>query len=119
MANNVPKSSRKKVDNDPFSVTYILFFNGLISNAEIVNIYYVMGFRSNYFTCIAHLYLYYTLLVPHTYVSYTLLVPLSQFHNVFLYFNSIRNFGSVLSYIELALTYSNIIILKTVIIYNG
>ena len=35
-----------------------------------VNVYYVMGFRPNYFTCIAHLYLYYTLLVPHTYVSY-------------------------------------------------
>ena len=29
-----------------------------------------MGFRLNYFTCIAHLYLYYTLLVPHTYASY-------------------------------------------------
>ena len=29
-----------------------------------------MGFRSSYFTCIAHLYLYYTLLVPHTYASY-------------------------------------------------
>ena len=36
----------------------------------IVNVYYVMGFRPNYFTCIAHLYLYYTLLVPHTYASY-------------------------------------------------
>ena len=32
-----------------------------------VNVYYVMGFRPNYFTCIVHLYLYYTLLVPHTY----------------------------------------------------
>ena len=29
-----------------------------------------MGFRPNYFTCIAHLYLYYILLVPHTYASY-------------------------------------------------
>ena len=29
-----------------------------------------MGFRPNYFTCIVHLYLYYTLLVPHTYASY-------------------------------------------------
>ena len=29
-----------------------------------------MGFRPNCFTCIAHLYLYYTLLVPHTYASY-------------------------------------------------
>ena len=29
-----------------------------------------MGFRPNYFTCIAHLYLYYTLLVLHTYASY-------------------------------------------------
>ena len=29
-----------------------------------------MGLRPNYFTCIAHLYLYYTLLVPHTYTSY-------------------------------------------------
>ena len=28
-----------------------------------------MGFRPNCFTCIAHLYLYYTLLVPHTYAS--------------------------------------------------
>ena len=35
-----------------------------------VNVYYVMGFRPSYFTCIAHLYLYYTLLVPHTYASY-------------------------------------------------
>ena len=35
-----------------------------------VNVYYVMGFRLSYFTCIAHLYLYYTLLVPHTYASY-------------------------------------------------
>ena len=31
---------------------------------------YVMGFKPNCFTCIAHLYLYYTLLVPHTYASY-------------------------------------------------
>ena len=29
-----------------------------------------MGFRPKCFTCIAHLYLYYTLLVPHTYASY-------------------------------------------------
>ena len=29
-----------------------------------------MSFRLNCFTCIAHLYLYYTLLVPHTYASY-------------------------------------------------
>ena len=29
-----------------------------------------MNFKPNYFTCIAHLYLYYTLLVPHTYASY-------------------------------------------------
>ena len=29
-----------------------------------------MGFRPSYFTCIAHLYFYYTLLVPHTYTSY-------------------------------------------------
>ena len=29
-----------------------------------------MGFRPNCFTCIAHLYLYYTLLIPHTYASY-------------------------------------------------
>ena len=29
-----------------------------------------MGFRPSYFTCIAHLYLYYSLLVPHTYASY-------------------------------------------------
>ena len=29
-----------------------------------------MGFRPNCFTCIAHLYLYYTLLVLHTYTSY-------------------------------------------------
>ena len=29
-----------------------------------------MGFRPTLFTCIAHLYLYYTLLVPHTYASY-------------------------------------------------
>ena len=29
-----------------------------------------MSFRPNYFTCIAHLYLYYTLLVPYTYASY-------------------------------------------------
>ena len=36
----------------------------------LVNVYYIMGFRPSYFTCIAHLYLYYTLLVPHTYASY-------------------------------------------------
>ena len=35
-----------------------------------VNVYCVMGFRPNYFTCTAHLYLYCTLLVPHTYASY-------------------------------------------------
>ena len=35
-----------------------------------VNVYYVMGFRPNCFTCTAHLYLYCTLLVPHTYASY-------------------------------------------------
>ena len=32
---NEPKSSRRKVDNDPDSVTYVSFFNGLSSNAEI------------------------------------------------------------------------------------
>ena len=37
---------------------------------DIVNVYCVMGFRPNYFTCTAHLYLYCTLLVPHTYASY-------------------------------------------------
>ena len=37
---------------------------------DIVNVYCVMGFRPNYFTCTTHLYLYYTLLVPHTYASY-------------------------------------------------
>ena len=31
---------------------------------QVVNVYYVMGFRPS------HLYLYYTLLVPHTYASY-------------------------------------------------
>ena len=31
---------------------------------------YIVGFRPNCLTCIAHLYLYYTLLVSHTYVSY-------------------------------------------------
>ena len=31
---------------------------------------YIVGFRPNCLTCIAHLYLYYTLLVPHTYASY-------------------------------------------------
>ena len=36
----------------------------------ILNVYYVMGFRPSYFTCIAHLYLYYILLIPHTYASY-------------------------------------------------
>ena len=36
----------------------------------IVNVYYVMDFRPSYFTCIAHLYLYYILLIPHTYASY-------------------------------------------------
>ena len=36
----------------------------------VVNVYYVMGFRPSYFTCIAHLYLYYTLLISHTYASY-------------------------------------------------
>ena len=35
-----------------------------------VNVYYVMGFRPSYSTCIAHLYLYYTLLIPHTHASY-------------------------------------------------
>ena len=43
------------------------------SNTELVvpvNVYYVMCFRPNYFTCTAYLYLYYTLLVPHTYASY-------------------------------------------------
>ena len=43
--------------------------DGVVLNID-VNVYYVMGFRPNYFTCIAHLYLYYTLLVPHTYASY-------------------------------------------------
>ena len=35
-----------------------------------VNVYCVMSFRPNYFTCTAHSYLYCTLLVPHTYASY-------------------------------------------------
>ena len=35
-----------------------------------VNVYYVLGFRPSYFSCIAHLYLYYTSLVPHTNASY-------------------------------------------------
>ena len=30
-----------------------------------IMLYYVIGFRPNCFTCIAHLYLYYTLLVLH------------------------------------------------------
>ena len=42
----------------------------ILSLRGAVNVYYVMGFRPIYFTCIAHLYLYYTLLVPHTYTSY-------------------------------------------------
>ena len=41
-----------------------------IKDFEGVNVYYVMGFRPNYFTCTAHLYLYCILLVPHTYASY-------------------------------------------------
>ena len=41
-----------------------------VSQIILVNVYYVMGSRPNYFTCTAHLYLYYTLLVPHTYASY-------------------------------------------------
>ena len=45
-------------------------FSYLVFKLHSVNVYYVMGFRPNYFTCTAHLYLYYTLLVPHTYVSY-------------------------------------------------
>ena len=40
---------------------------------EGVNVYYIMGFKPSYFTCIVYLYLYYTLyytlLVPHTYAS--------------------------------------------------
>ena len=38
-----------------------------------VNVYYVLLWAlgpTAFFTCIAHLYLYYTLLVPHTYASY-------------------------------------------------
>ena len=38
-----------------------------------VNVYYVLLWAlgpTTFFTCIAHLYLYYTLLVPHTYASY-------------------------------------------------
>ena len=45
-------------------------FPTVTTGKDVVNVYYVMGFRSSYFTCIAHLYLYYTLLVLHTYASY-------------------------------------------------
>ena len=37
---------------------------------KLILLMYIVGFRPNCLTCIAHLYLYYTLLVPHTYASY-------------------------------------------------
>ena len=40
---------------------------------KIINVYYVLLWAlgpTAFFTRIAHLYLYYTLLVPHTYTSY-------------------------------------------------
>ena len=49
---------------------FFFFFLTEPSSVLSVNIYYVMSFRSNCFTCIIHLYLYYTLFVPHTYASY-------------------------------------------------
>ena len=51
-----------------YASTYMHKSNGVA--VVVVNVYYVMGFRPNYFTCTAHLYLYYTLLVPYTYASY-------------------------------------------------
>ena len=50
----------------PVSASQSVPFNAIL----VVNVYYVMGFRPNYFTCTAHLYLYYILLVLHTYASY-------------------------------------------------
>ena len=50
---------------DAYICNYIKLLDFLI-----VNVYYVMDFRPSYFTCIAHLYLYYILLIPHTYASY-------------------------------------------------
>ena len=52
------------------SVLFFFFFLTEPSSVLSVNIYYVMSFRPNCFTCIIHLYLYYTLLVSHTYASY-------------------------------------------------
>ena len=45
----------------------------VICDIVSVNVYYVLLWAlgpTAFFTCIAHLYLYYTLLVQHTYASY-------------------------------------------------
>ena len=54
------------IENPKLKIASIRSWKRFIS----VNVYYVMGFRPNQVTCIAHLYLYYTLLVPYTYASY-------------------------------------------------
>ena len=50
--------------------TQILLHMPIKESIVFVNVYYVISFRPNYFTCIAHLYLYYTLLVLHIYSFY-------------------------------------------------
>ena len=52
---------------------FLICFYSLSQISYPVNVYYVLLWvlgPTAFFTCIAHLYLYYTLLVPHTYASY-------------------------------------------------
>ena len=51
----LPSYQRKSDSNNNCSKINVI-------KKHFVNVYYVMGFRSNYFTCTAHLYLYYTYL---------------------------------------------------------
>ena len=66
---NEPEPKGLKHEFDMNMLTAVANSYGII----VVNVYYVLLWAlgpTAFFTCIAHLYFYYTLLVPHTYASY-------------------------------------------------
>ena len=62
----------KKVNKHNFCATIFTIILMCLTISD-VNVYYVLLWAlglTAFFTCIVHLYLYYTLLVPHTYTFY-------------------------------------------------
>ena len=54
-----------------------------------------MGSRPNCFTCIAHMYLYYTLLVSHTYASY---IKHCLLYKALMYILSFKKYNTIFQY---------------------